>query len=90
MERRLDPHQRDVGPMQGRHDRQGARQHHPSGKIGADGVGNRIVDMHQVEAVCLRHLGDLDRQGESIRGVMEDRVVGGLHFVKEDVFPRNP
>ena len=57
---------------------------HLAGQQGADGVGNGVVHVEQVELVELRNFSHAAGEGEVVRRVLEEGVVGDGDFVKED------
>jgi len=78
--------QRDVGAMQ-RGDHPGAlAAHHLPRQISADGVGDGIVGVNDVEGMLLSHLHDLRRQAQVVGRVLEEGIGGDIHLVIKDVF----
>jgi len=48
-------------------------------------VGNGVVDVQNIEAVLLGDLRHARGKGQAVGRVLEERIVGDLHFVIEDV-----
>ncbi len=63
----------------------GLRLDHLAGEERADGVGDGVVDVEEIERVELGDLGHAGGEGEVVGRVFEERVVGDGYFVEVDV-----
>ena len=80
----IGAYQGDVGPVQRGHKGKPAtvaRQHLP-GQHGADRMGNRIVNVQQIEVVIFRDLRHARRQGQRVRRKFKQRIVRDRDLVK--------
>ena len=91
-EARVLPDERDVGPVQRRHDgdAEPLLGEDPPGEHGARRVGDRVVDVEHVEPLVLRHVHHLGREGERVGEVLEDGVRVHPHLVEEHVLRDGP
>ncbi len=58
---------------------------HLLGEEAGDRVGDRVVDVEELEAVLARGLRHLHREGEVVGRVLEERVARDVHLVEADV-----
>ena len=63
---------------------------HLLGEQARDGVGDRVVDVEEVEVVLARGLGHLGREGQVVGRVLEEEVGGHVHLVEADVLAGSP
>jgi hypothetical protein len=84
-ERAVLADQRDVGAVQGRDEPGRTRPQHLLGEEAGDGVGDRVVDVEQVEAVFASDLRHLRGQGQVVRRVLEEAVRREVDLVVADV-----
>jgi hypothetical protein len=86
----------DVGSVEGGDDGEGASgggelwpEHlgldHLAGEDGADRVGDRVVNVEEIEGVELGDLGHAGGEGEVVGRVFEEGIVRGRDFVEVDV-----
>ena len=82
----VESDQRDVGPVQGGHERQmtAARGEHLPRQQRRNRVRNRVVHVQQIERVVLRHFGHARGQRQIVRRKLEERVTGDGNLVIED------
>ncbi len=59
---------------------------HLAGKQRAHRVGNGVVNVKQVELVIFGHFGHARGQGEIVRRVLEEGIIGDRHFVIRNAF----
>ncbi len=78
--------ERDIRPVEGGDEGQANALgfEHLAGEKGRDRVGNGVVHVEKIELVELRDLGHAAGEGEVVRRVLEERVVGDGDFVEED------
>ena len=55
--------------------------HHLLRKHGRDGVGDGVMHVQQIQTVGFGHIHHARRQRQAIGRVLEQRIVGHLHFV---------
>jgi hypothetical protein len=77
--------QRDVGAVQRGHQPGRRIAHELPGQEAGDGVGDRVVDVQQVEPALARDFGHLGRQREVVGRVVEEPQRGAIHLVEADV-----
>ncbi len=78
-------YQRDVGSVQRRDERQPAlRSQHLLRQHGRDRVRDGVMHVQQIEIVSVRHIHHARRQRQTIRRILEQRIVGNFHFVIVD------
>ncbi len=61
------------------------RGHH-AGQQRADGMGNRVMDVQQIEVFRLGHLHHFYGQGQRIRSMIEQGIAGNFDFVELNSF----
>ena len=57
---------------------------HLTGKQGADGMRNRVVDVEQVEQIILGYFGHARGEGKIVGRKLEEGIVRDRNFVVED------
>ena len=80
--------ERDIGSVEGGDDGDAAAAlclHDLLGQIGGGGVGDRVVDMEEVEVVVGDHVDHGAGKGGFVRGVVEERIGGHADLMVEDV-----
>src|SRR5437879_2227954 len=83
--RRVLADERDVGAVQRRYDFEVALAlEHLLGEPRRRGVRDRIMYVHQLELFAQGDLVLLHRQRQRVGGLLEQRILGGNHFVESD------
>ena len=80
------PTERDIRAVQRGDERQAARSGHGAGQQCADRMRNGVVHVQQVEPGGIGDFEHLYGESQRIGRVLEERIVGDLDFVKEDIF----
>lgn len=86
--RAVDADQGDVGSVEGGDEGERAfalSGHDAAGEHRGDGVGNRIVDVEQVEVVFLGDFRHAGGESQAVRRVLEERVVRDFDLVIDDI-----
>jgi hypothetical protein len=78
--------QGNVGAVQRGDEGQWVRRRHHAREQGVDGMGNRVMDMQQIEAFRLGHLHHFYGQGKRVGRVIEQWITRNLHFMKLNSF----
>ena len=74
--------QGNVGAVQRGDERQRLRRRHHARQQGADGMGNRVMHVQQIEAFRLGHLHHFYGQGKRVRRMIEQRITRNFHFME--------
>lgn len=75
----------DVGAMKRGDKRQAAGSGHGTREEGADGMGDGVVHVEEIERFGLENFEHLGGKSERVRRVVEKRVAGDFDFVEMDV-----
>lgn len=74
----------DVGAVKRGDEREAARGGHGAREQGADGMGDGVVDVEEVERFGLEDFEHLGGESERVGRVIEERVAGDFDFVEKD------
>ena len=79
---RIRAHQRDIGSVQRRNERQTAfRRDHLLRQHRGDRMRNRVMDVQQIQIVGVGHVHHARRQRQAIGRILKQRVIGNFDFV---------
>ena len=79
---------RHVGAVQRGHDPRRRSAEHLPREIRARSVRNRVVDVHQIEAMVVRDVDDRRGHRQGVRRMLEQRIVGNGDLVEQQAFTR--
>ena len=82
-------HQRDVRPVQGGDEGQAPRRGHHAREQRAYRMGNRVVNVQQIERGCFGNFGHFGRQRQRVRRMVEQRIRGDFYLMKRDAVARS-